>query len=229
VTYAFDTQSAQASVFRRDTGGANGLYFTPNDALISCEGERRRVTRRWNNQEIVLARVYDGKRLNSPNDLVLDSTGGIYFTDPRYGNRDDMEMDVEGVYYINADRKLTRIIDHLKRPNGIMLSPDEKTLYVADTVEGQVHSWDIVKDGQVANPRKFVDFGSDGMSIDTSGNLYLTWSDSIIVVSPSGAELARLKIPESPSNCVLVGNVLYITARTGLYSVTTNTQGLLDR
>jgi sugar lactone lactonase YvrE len=228
VTHVFDPQSGQVTIFRRDTGRSNGLYFSPNDALISCEGKNRQVTWRWNDRHRVLAKSFEGKRLNSPNDLVLDNSGGIYFTDPRYGDRTDMEMDVEGVYYITQDSKLTRIIDNLTRPNGIILSPDEKTLYVADQAAGQIHAWDVAGNGQVNNQRKLADFGSDGMSIDADGNLYLTWSESIIVISPAGEELARLKTPEPPSNCELVGNTLYITARTGFYSVATGSTGLID-
>jgi len=229
VTQVFDPASRETKVFRKETGSANGLYWTPNDALIVCEGGNRRVTRHWNGEELVLAESFEGKRLNSPNDLVLDGSGGIYFTDPRYGNRDNMELDVEGVYFISRDRTLTRVADDLVRPNGIILSPDNKTLYVADNADSKIWAWDVVGEGKIANKRKLADFGSDGMTIDTAGNVYLTWDGSIIVISPVGEEIARLKMPEAPANCTLVGNTLYVTARTGLYSVQTNTQGLLAR
>ncbi len=227
-THVFDPTTRKIEVFRENTGKANGLYWSPNDALISCEGGNRRVTRRWNDEERILAESYEGKKLNSPNDLVLDGFGGVYFTDPRYGNRDDMEMDVEGVYYITREGKLTRVVDDLLRPNGIILSPDNHTLYLADQAEGKTWAWDVTGDGKITNRRLFAEFGSDGMTIDTDGNVYLTWDGSIIVISPEGKEIAHLKVPEAPANCTLVGETLYITARTGFYSVKTNRRGLLD-
>lgn len=226
MTHVFDPESGETRVYREETGGSNGLYWTANDALVACEGGNRRVTRRWKDHEEVLADQFEGKKLNSPNDLVLDGVGGIYFTDPRYGNRDDMEIDVEGVYYIAHDGILTRIVDDLIRPNGIILSPDNQTLYVADHGGAKTWAWDVKGDGKIENRRLFADFGSDGMTIDTQGNIYLTWDESIIVISPDGNEIARLNVPEPPSNCTLVGNTLYITARSSLYAVKTGTRGL---
>lgn len=139
-----------------------------------------------------------------------------------------MEMEVEGVYSIARDGKLNRVADDLTRPNGIILSPDNKTLYVADHGAAKTWAWDIAGEGKIENRRLFADFGSDGVTMDRDGNLYLTWDESIIVISSVGKEIARLKMPEAPSNCTLVGNTLYITAITGFYSVKTNTRGLLD-
>ena len=226
ITHVFDPENRETRVFREETGRSNGLYWTPNDALVACEGGNRRVTRRWQGDEQVLADQFEGKKLNSPNDLVLDGVGGIYFTDPRYGNREDMDTDVEGVYYIARDGETTRIIDDLIRPNGIILSPDNHTLYVADHGGAKTWAWDVKGDGKIENRRLFAEFGSDGMTIDTHGNVYLTWDESILVISPDGIAIARLKVPESPSNCTLVGDTLYITARTSLYSVKTGTRGL---
>ncbi len=227
-THVFDRTTGKTSVFRENTGKANGLFFTPNDALLSCEGGSRQVTRRWRESEQQLASQYSGTKLNSPNDLVLDTVGGIYFTDPRYGNRDDMEMEIEGVYYLPRGGKLMRLADDIKRPNGIILSPDFKILYVADTGGNKIWAFDVKGPGKIENKREFFGMGSDGMSIDSAGNVYLTTAGSIVVVDPAGKEIERRKMPENPSNCLLVGNTLFVTARTGFYSVRTNSTGIAN-
>ena len=123
-------------------------------------------------------------------------------------------------------RKLTRVVDDMVRPNGLIFSPDFKTLYIADQAGGKIFAYDVKGAGKLTNKRKFADAGSDGMSIDIDGNVYLTWQGSVIVFDKSGKEIDRLKTPESPANCLLVGNVLYITARKGFYSVETNATGV---
>jgi gluconolactonase len=205
------------------------LYWASDGGLVSCEGGRRRVSWRREGTERTLAATFGGQRLNSPNDLVLDAAGGIYFTDPRYGDRSDMEMDVEGVYYLAREGTLTRLVDDLVRPNGIVLSPDEKTLYVADQGAGLIWAYRVLEPGRVAEKRKFAELGSDGMSVDNAGHLYLTWAGSVIVLDSAGSEVDRLEFPEAPANCLLVGDTLYVTARTGFYCVRTNMQGLPGR
>ncbi len=222
----YDPQTNQTTVFRKSTGRTNGMFWTASDALICCEGGNRRLTRILGDSTKVLAEKFKGKKLNSPNDIVPDAVGGFYFTDPRYGKRDNLELDVEAVYYVPRRGKLMQIETDIPRPNGIILSPDNKTLYVADTGKNDIWAFDVVGPGKLKNKRKFADVGSDGMSMDVYGNVYLTSAGSIVVYSAEGKEIARVKPPESPANCVLVGSTLYVTARTGFYKIETNSQGL---
>lgn len=225
-THIFDPQSKQIEVFREESGRANGMFWSPNDYLISCEGGARRLSRTYQGQTATLADKFDGKRLNSPNDLVLDAHGGIYFTDPRYGNRDNLEQSVEGVYYLAARGKLSRVADDLVRPNGLILSPNCKTLYVADLGAKTIWAYDVGKPGELKNKRKFASVGSDGMSIDRLGNVYCTFDGKVWAFDSMGKEIGRLTVPEAPANCLIVDNQMYITARTGFYVVEMNVQGL---
>ena len=225
-THIYDPNTDQVTVFRENSGGANGLFWTPNDRLISCEGKNRRVSILRNGKYFKMVDQFDGKKLNSPNDLVLDQWGGLFFTDPRYGNRDDMEMSIEGVYYFPRNgREVQRVCDDLVRPNGLVLSPDDKTLYVADTAQSKIFAFDVSK-GKLSKKRQFASIGSDGMSIDRAGHVYCTFGNAVIAFSPDGTEAGRLKMPEKPANCLVVGQKMYITARKGFYVVNMNYQGL---
>lgn len=225
-THVFDPKTGKTTVFREKTGRANGMFWTANDKLVVCEGGNRVLSILNGEDRKVLASKFQGKKLNSPNDVALDTVGGIYFTDPRYGNRDDMELDIEGVYYLPRNGKLKRVIDDMVRPNGLIFSPDFKTLYVADQAAGKTWAYDVAGDGKLSGKRLFAEAGSDGMTIDVFGNVYVTWQGSVIVFDPSGKEIDRLKPPEAPANCLLVGDTLYITARTGFYRVKTASQGV---
>jgi gluconolactonase len=169
-----------------------------------------------------LADTYQGKKLNSPNDLWIDPKGGIYFTDPRYGNRDNMEQDGEHVYYLSPDgEKLTRVVDDFVRPNGIIGTPDRKILYVADNADKKTFSYKIEPDGSLSGKKLFADNGSDGVALDEKGNLYLT-TNAVLIYSPKGEFLERIDVPEQPANVCFGGKggkTLFITARTSLYSV----------
>ena len=218
-THVYDPKTGQTTIHREPSGRANGLFFAPNDALIACEGGARRVTLQQGGEIVTLADQFDGKKLNSPNDLVIDSIGGIYFTDPRYGKRDDMELDTEAVYYINRRNKITRAADGFTRPNGLIFSPDYKILYIADAGAKEILAFDVTGDGKLGNRRKFADVGSDGMTMDQAGNVYVTFGGEVIAFSPDGKELDRVKPPEGPANCLLVGTTMYVTARKGFYAI----------
>lgn len=225
--HAYDPASGTTSVFREPSGKANGLFFTPAGALVACEGGARQVTRTDHLGEVsVLAADFGGKKLNSPNDVVPDGHGGFYFTDPRYGKGDDREIDVEAVYYIDRGGELTQVITDLVRPNGVLTSPDGRILYVADEGDAKIFAYDLAAPGKVANKRLFAPLGSDGLSIDQLGNLYLTWKGEIIILSPESQERRRLTPPEAPANCLLVGKTLYVTARTGFYALDLEVEGL---
>ncbi len=225
-THVFDPKSGTTKVFREQTGRANGMYFTPNDALICCEGGNRRLTMLQEGITKVLADSFEGKKLNSPNDVVPDAHGGFYFTDPRYGNRDNMELAKESLYYVARNGKLSRVDDQLKQPNGVILSPDNKTLYVADLGQRTLIAYDVKGVGKLANRRKIADVSSDGMSIDVFGNIYLTFDGQVIVLNSEGKQIDAIRPPEGPANCLLVGATLYVTAKTGFYRIKTNSRGL---
>jgi gluconolactonase len=211
------------STFRENSGGSNGLYFDKKGNLLACEGGGRRlVSINPQGKVTVLAEKYQNKRFNSLNDLWLDPKGGIYFTDPRYGSRDNMEQDGEHVYYLPPDRKkLIRVIDDMVRPNGVIGTPDGKMLYVADHGGKKTFVYKINNDGTLSNKKLFAPEGSDGMTIDNEGNVYLT-TRVVAVYDKNGQRIESIKIPEGPANVCFGGpdnHTLFITARTSLYSV----------
>ena len=223
------------TTFLEHSGWANGLYFDSGGNLIACR-ERGRAVVSIDPQGMmsVLAETYNGKRLNSANDLWIDPNGGIYFTDPRYTIRPDqkmigdMEQDGEHVYYISPGRKkLIRVIDDLIRPNGITGDPRRKLLYVIDNGAGKTYEYTINKDGTLSDKRLFAPKGGDGMTIDTEGNVYLT-TDGVTVFDMHGTVIETIEVPEQTSN-VCFGDsdrrTLFITAGTSLYSIRMRVQG----
>jgi len=220
----------ELSTFREDSGGSNGLYFDKDGNLLACEGGGRRlVSIDAEGNMTVLADKYDGKRFNSLNDLWIDLKGGIYFTDPRYGRRDDLEQDGEHVYYLSPDRKsIVRVVDDMVRPNGIIGTPDGKLLYVTDHGGKETFVYTINKDGTLSNKKFFAPEGSDGMTIDNEGNVYLTTS-AVLVYNKKGEEIETIEVPEGPANVCFGGKdkrTLFITARTSLYSVRMRVKGI---
>ena len=222
----FEVATGKVHVFREDSGRANGLMFDGGGALIACEGGRRRLVRIQGEKTTVLAERYEGKRLNSPNDLAIDKRGGIYFTDPRYGKRDDLEQDAEAVYYRDPEGALRCVIRDLARPNGILLSLDQRTLYVADNAAKRIMAYEVQADGTPAKPRTFANLeadrrgGPDGMTIDERGNVYVAGQGRIYVWNPKGERLKAIDFPEGPANCTFGGKdrkTLYVTARKSLY------------
>jgi len=210
--------------FRDDSGHANGLMFDADGTLFLCEGGTRVLSMiAPDGTRSILAESYEGGRLNSPNDLWIDPNGGIYFTDPRYGKRDDLEQDGEHVYYLTPKRdQVIRVIDDMVRPNGLVGTPDGTTLFVADLGAKQTFRYTIAADGTLSDKSLFAEQGSDGMSMDAEGNLYLTFA-SVDVFSPDGTLLRRIELPERPANVIVIKNdplTLVATARTSLYRIT---------
>ena len=145
----------------------------------------------------MLADKYDGKKFNSPNDLWIDPKGGVYFTDPRYGNREGMEQDGEHVYYLTPDRKtVIRVINDMVRPNGLIGTPNGKTLYVADDGAGKTYVYKINKDGTLTDKQLFAPEGSDGMTIDNKGNVYLT-TKVVAVYNTKGEKIEEIPGPRA--------------------------------
>lgn len=217
------------TTYRDESGGANGLRFDRDGALIACEMGNRRVTATSPEGNLrVLAERYDGRRFNSPNDLWIDPQGGIYFSDPRYGPEDDLELDGHHVYYLKPDRtEVLRVTDDLERPNGIIGSPDGTRLYIADHGGGRTYVYTPAPDGALANKRLFAEQGSDGMTMDEMGNVYLTGED-VTVYDPDGSVVGSIAVPEAPANLTFGGpdrTTLFITARTSVYAVEMTVSG----
>lgn len=222
------------SLWLEGTGRSNGMYFGKRGVLVTCADEKNQLGYfDKDNKLVVLHEGYNGKHLNGPNDLWISPKGGTYFTDPYYqrpwwpeGHKE--EQDVRGVYYLSQDGEITRVIDDYKTPNGIIGTPDGKTLYVADIQAGETYKFDIQPDGSLANKKFFAPKGSDGMTIDNEGNVYLT-SGKVWVYSPQGELLEEIDVPESPANVCLGGkkrNILFITARKGVYTLKMNVKGI---
>ena len=217
------------TTFREQTGGANGLYFDREGNLLACEGGNRRLTSISPDGKVtVLADGYQGKKLNSPNDLWIDPKGGVYFSDPRYGKQDGLEQDGFHVYYLPPDGKpLVRVLDNLVKPNGVVGTTDGKLLYVADAGDSKTYVYRIQPDGSLTARKLIAPVGSDGMTLDERGNLYLT-RGVVHVYSPDGKNLATIKLPEAPANVCFGAEdrrTLFITARKGLYSLRMNVRG----
>lgn len=218
------------STYRENSGGANGLFFDKNGNLLVCEGDGRRlVSIDPNGVLTVLADSYNHKPLNSLNDLWIAPNGSIYFTDPRYGNRDGMEQDGEHVYSLSPDRKtVTRVISDMVRPNGLIGTPDGKILYITDNGGGKTFSYIIQEDGSLAHKTLFAPEGSDGMTIDDQGNVYLTTS-AVRIYNAKGTLIETIDVPEGPANVCFGGKdkkTLFITARTSLYSIRMKVKGV---
>ena len=213
---------------------SNGTYFNQKGELVACADlHNRLVAITMDKQMHTLAENYNGKQLNAPNDLWIALNGGIYFSDPYYA-RDYWEpgrkevQDKRGVYYLNPEGKVIRVIDDYKQPNGLIGTPDGKTLYVSDINDGEIWKYSINTDGSLSNKTFFAPEGSDGMTIDNQGNVYLT-NKVVSVFNPKGENIARIEVPEQPSNVCFGGknrNILFITARTSVYTLKMNAKGV---
>ncbi len=222
--------AGKLSTFREDSGGANGLFFSKTGHVLACEGGGRRlVSIDPDGKLTVLADSYNHKPFNSLNDLWIAPDGRVFFTDPRYGNRDGMEQGGEHVYSLSPDRKtVARVISDMVRPNGLIGTPDGKTLYVTDNAGGKTFSYAIQEDGTLARKKLFAPEGSDGMTIDELGNIYLTHR-AVRIYNPKGTLIETIQVPEGPANVCFGGEdktTLFITARTSLYSGQMKVKGL---
>jgi gluconolactonase len=248
------TADGEVSVFRTNSGytgmdiaeygqpGSNGLAFDREGRLTILEHGNRRVTRIEKNGVLtVLADRYQGRRLNSPNDLVYKSDGALYFTDPPFGlpkvfEDSRKELPFSGVFRL-AGGRLDLVAKDLTGPNGLAFSPDEKFLYVTnwDIAHKVVMRYDVVEDGSLANGRVFFDMTSaegeealDGVKVDQAGNLFVSGPGGVWILSPDGRHLGTLRAPELPANMAwgdVDGRTLYLTARTGIYRIRLTTGG----
>ena len=228
--------------FRVPSGKSNGLTYDKQGRLVTCEHANRRVSRTEADGTVVtIASHYEGKRLNSPNDVVVKSDGSIYFSDPPYGLTADygvegeQDLDFQGVYRLSPDgQTLTLLVDDFDRPNGLCFSPDESILYIDDTERLHIRAFDVQADGTIANGRIFAeeegdDGVPDGMKIDAHGNIYLTGPGGIWIFDTSGEHLGVLQTPERAANLGWGGDdwsTLFITASTSLYSIQCKVSGI---
>lgn len=220
----------KGEVYREPSGNSNGLTLDKKKRLIACEHGNRRVSREGDGKVIAIAERYEGKRLNSPNDAAVKSDGGIYFTDPTYGVApENRELDFQGVYRLSPKGELTLLTKDFLQPNGLVFSPDEKTLYIADSSKRKhIKAYDVKSDGTLANGRLFAEPKSDksgvpdGMKVDKKGNLYSTGPGGIWVYAPSGKLIGAIDTPEVPTNCAWGDRdrkTLYITAQKSIYRI----------
>ena len=231
----FEGESETSSV------GSNGLNIDSQGRLILMEHGNRRVSRMENGNTVVLADNYQGKRLNSPNDSAYRSDGWLYFTDPPYGLaglEDDpaRELDFNGIYRLSPDGELELLESGQTRPNGIAFSPDERTLYVANSdAENKVWmAYAVRDDGTLGTGRVFFDVNdqnetgaADGLKVDVDGNLFATGPGGVWIFDANGKHLGTIKPDEVPANVAWGddGSTLYMTARTGLYRIRLSTSG----
>jgi gluconolactonase len=235
-TYRLDP-SGKITAVREDTNGTNGLALDKNGDLINAEGDTHRITKRSMNGTITtLADGTAARPLLAPNDLILDSKGGIYFTDP--GPRPIVPGRPTSVYYLPAGAKQPKLVDDaITRPNGILLTQDQKTLIVDDTVGPNVFAFDIQPDGTLKNKRVFAQLhdlvagqesGADGSCIDREDRAYITTASGVQVFDKTGKYLGTIKAARQAANCAFAGpdkKTLYLTAREGLYRIRTLSQG----
>jgi gluconolactonase len=239
VCWRESSEGFSVSTYRTPSGRANGLTLDTESRLISCEHAARRVSRQEHDGSYTtLADSYQGKNLNSPNDVVVRSDGTIYFTDPPYGVEDlGLEPDLEfrGVYMITTDGALQLLVDDFDRPNGLAFSPDEQTLYIDDSRRRHVRAFAVHSDGTLSNNRIWTDMQSsddgspDGMKVDRNGNVYCTGPGGIWVMDPAGHVLGKIIGDEQPANVAWGDDdwsTLYVTARTSLYRIRLHTTGV---
>jgi gluconolactonase len=258
--YFSDCPNNRIMVFRADgttviwkepSQRANGMCFDAQGRLVTCcaggasyPGGARAVLRYEHDGSVTsLASHYGGKRLNSPNDLCFDCSGRIYFTDPRYGDRSDLEQACMAVYRIELDGSLTRVISDMQTPNGILISADNQTLYLVDHNPDPggartLVAYDIDSQGHCAYRSTLYDFGSgyggDGMALDVEGNIYLTAGEreaaGVYIFAPDGRQLGFIHTPETPGNCTFGGpglRTLSSAASSSLYQIRLGIPGLL--
>lgn len=235
------------------TGMSNGLTLDRQGRVLAAEHDGRRVTRVADDgARTVLAERFSGKRLNSPNDIVVKSDGAIYFTDPPYAVQPatpgmvrpagwwtqpipGKEQPCHGVYRIAPDGTLALLADDFALPNGLAFSPDESVLYIDDSAHKHIRAFDVRPDGTLARGRVLLDMASDdpgvpdGLKVDGHGNVFCTGPGGVWVCRSDGRLLGRIVLPELPANLAWGedGSVLFLTARTSVYRLATRTRGAL--
>jgi len=212
--------------------------FNASGELVACEMDGQVVA--WDvatRKRRVIAGTHQGKRFNAPNDLVIDQQGGVYFTDPHFHAPKPLPQGKMAVYYVGRNGEVARLVDDLPAPNGVILSPDEKTLYVFPSLQAEMMAYPVDGPGVLGAGRVFCRLkqspgsdsrGADGVAVDTNGNLYITTHLGLQVVDSVGKLLGVIPIPEKPANVAFAGDdgkTLFVTARTSVYTVNMESQG----
>jgi len=236
------TKTDGLSIFRKPSNMANGNTLDHQGRLLTCEHATSRVTRTEADGEItILAAHYDGKELNSPNDIVVKSDGGIFFTDPASGRSEkfgvfrEQELDFQGVFRLDEQEVLTLLVDDFSKPNGLCFSLDEKLLFINDTDHGHIRVFSVNHDGTLSNGKIWAELTgdgigvADGMKIDQAGNLFCCGPGGVHIFDQDGVNLGIIKLPEQAANFNwgdddLLG--LYICASTSLYRIRMNIPGI---
>jgi gluconolactonase len=229
--YKIDLAGA-LSVFTDKSNTSNGLMLSGKGELVACEMEGAIAI--WDvakKERRVLTGNYKDNRYNAPNDLVIDKSGGVYFTDPIFRAPKPAPQDKTSVYYVTAKGDVTRLVDNLPNPNGVRLSPDEKTLYVIPSGQAEMMAYPVEAPGKIGVGKVFCTLkqadgkkggGGDGLTVDSKGNVYITSAIGLQVYDPSGNMLGNIAFPEQPSNATFGGadlKTLFVTARTSVYTV----------
>lgn len=232
--HKWSVEDGAVSVFMENSGRANGLYFDDAGNLLAAADKNSEIWKINPEQEVeVLVDSYQGNRLNGPNDLWIGPDGGLYFTDPYYQRdyweRTEKEIEEERVYYVNPQGEINIVVDDLVQPNGIIGTPDGKTLYIADIGANKTYSYKINPDGSLSDKKLFTELGSDGMTIDNKGNIYLT-GKGVTVFDKSGNKIQHIPIDKDWTANVTFGGkdqqTLFITAQQALYSLEMNVKGV---
>jgi len=226
------TQDGGKQVYLSHSDSSNGLTLDHQGRLILTQMELRRVSRQETDGTITpLASTYTGKKFNSPNDVVVKSSGSIFFTDPDFNipNSGKSELNYQGIYRISPTGSVILLDKSLNKPNGICFSLDEKKLYVNDWSVGKIYVWDVVNDSTISNKVLFYQLSAagygDGMKIDPSGNIYCTGPTGIYIISPTGTYIDKIALPITPSNCNWGDadrKTLYITGGSSVYKIALN-------
>ncbi|AFZ28705.1 Gluconolactonase [Gloeocapsa sp. PCC 7428] len=237
------SSNGKVEVFRRPAGYPNGNTVDREGRLVSAQHDRSVTRTEQNGKVVTLATRYLGKKLNSPNDIVVKSDNSIYFTDPPFGIRKPYavqeqpeELGFYGVYRLTEDGQLTLLVKDMALPNGLAFSPDEKRLYINDSQQGNIRVFDVKADGTLANGRVFADLNvpgkerlADGIKVDACGNVYSTGPEGVWIFSPQGKLLGKISVPEGTTNIAWGGKdykTLYITTYTSLYQIPLNVAGV---
>ncbi|MFY0650725.1 MAG: SMP-30/gluconolactonase/LRE family protein [Cyclobacteriaceae bacterium] len=234
----WSASTGEFTTFLEPSGRANGTYFDANGNLIACADMENQL---WsidqNGNVIVLVSDYDGMLLNGPNDVWINpKDGSMYITDPLYKRgywtRDpEQQQDGRHLYYLSPDRsKFMRVDENLKQPNGVVGTPDGKNLYVADPGDKKTYVYDIETDGSLTNRKLFAGIGSDGMTVDNEGNVYLT-NGGVVIFNKDGEQIEEIPTEEGTTNVAFGGSdrqTLFITAHKSVYTLETRVKGVVN-
>lgn len=232
--WEYDTKG-KLSVFMDKTGRSNGMYFDKKDRLISCADEKNQLIAISKDKGVtVLLEDFNGHRFNGPNDLWIDNKGGIFFTDPYYQRdywqRKKPDLERQDVYYLPKGKKQAFVVDStLLQPNGIVGTPDGKYLYVADIRDNKTYKYEIGEDGHLTNRQLFVHQGSDGMTLDANGDVYIT-GRGVTIYDPNGVKIVNIPVPAGWVGNICFGGkdrkTLFITASEAVYTLQMQVKGV---